>query len=209
MNDSLSEYDDLAWQAFRYVAGELDGPELDCFEMLLAEDQAAREAVAQAIELSQATAAALDHSPVRRAGSVNSLHSVSLNKDEDGRIGNSSYVNRLAWLAAALAACVLVAIGLGQWSKTPASSAAANSDALAVRWSEVRADQQALWMDDGDTAAAYSDWAENVDSSDQQQESIAVAPEWMLAAVRQQQATGDGDDMPQIERDGGEPPSLQ
>jgi hypothetical protein len=44
---------ELDWQAFRYVAGELDAAELATFEQLLAEDQSARDAVLRAVELTQ------------------------------------------------------------------------------------------------------------------------------------------------------------
>lgn len=48
----------LPWQAFCYLAGDLDPAEAAAFEARLADDQAAREAVAQAVELVQAIAAA-------------------------------------------------------------------------------------------------------------------------------------------------------
>lgn len=46
--------DELHWLAFRYVAGELSAAEEERFEQRLAKDQAAREAVEQAAELSNA-----------------------------------------------------------------------------------------------------------------------------------------------------------
>ncbi len=45
------ERDELAWLAFCYVANELDDAARTEFELRLAESQAAREAVAQAVEL--------------------------------------------------------------------------------------------------------------------------------------------------------------
>ena len=42
---------DLDWQAFLYVSGEMIDADLQAFEGRLAEDQSAREAVAQAVEL--------------------------------------------------------------------------------------------------------------------------------------------------------------
>jgi hypothetical protein len=51
-----SEQADLNWLAFCYVAGEASADEIEEFERRLAVDQAAREAVAQAVELCQAVA---------------------------------------------------------------------------------------------------------------------------------------------------------
>ncbi len=47
---------DLAWQAFRYVGGEMDGREADAFEHRLEHDPAACAAVAEAVELTGALA---------------------------------------------------------------------------------------------------------------------------------------------------------
>lgn len=57
--------DDLRWTAERYVWGELPDAEVERFESLLAESQAAREAVAEAVSLCEMTAAAVK-APVRR-----------------------------------------------------------------------------------------------------------------------------------------------
>ena len=52
MNEHLkNKQDELTWQAFQYVAGELSVTDADLFEERLADDQAAREAVAQAVAL--------------------------------------------------------------------------------------------------------------------------------------------------------------
>ena len=46
--------DELDWLAFRYIAGEMSAEEADVFEARLAVEQDAREAVASAVQLSQA-----------------------------------------------------------------------------------------------------------------------------------------------------------
>jgi hypothetical protein len=54
-----SDYDEeLEWLAFRYISNELPADEVELFEQRLAHDQAAREAVAQAVQLSLAVAGA-------------------------------------------------------------------------------------------------------------------------------------------------------
>ncbi|MFQ5731265.1 MAG: hypothetical protein ACE5KM_04840, partial [Planctomycetaceae bacterium] len=49
--------DDLEWTAFRYVANELSAEEAAAFEQRLADDQAAREAVARCVEMTHAVVA--------------------------------------------------------------------------------------------------------------------------------------------------------
>src|SRR5437016_14511109 len=49
---------DLDWLAFCCAAGELDADQTEQFEARLADDQAAREALARAVELTQIVAAA-------------------------------------------------------------------------------------------------------------------------------------------------------
>ena len=58
MNDSISAAESLDFLAFRYVVGELTAAETTAFEELLEADQAAREAVAAAVEITAAIHAA-------------------------------------------------------------------------------------------------------------------------------------------------------
>lgn len=65
--------DNLEWAAFRYVANELSAEEAAAFETQLADDQAAREAVARCVEMTHAIVAVAEaeHAPVlagRRRG---------------------------------------------------------------------------------------------------------------------------------------------
>ena len=83
---------ELLWLSFRYVSGELTGDDAQDFERRLDTDQEAREAVAEAVELIGAVAAqgpavvAIPRTPSLR--------------------------RRLVTAAVALAACLLVALGL-------------------------------------------------------------------------------------------------
>jgi hypothetical protein len=61
---NLTVSDELAWRAFCYFHGELAAEEADAFEARLANEQSAREALSQAVELSHAAAAALASSDV-------------------------------------------------------------------------------------------------------------------------------------------------
>jgi hypothetical protein len=86
MSNHIDMNDDLHWLAFRYVCGELSADEETAFECRLAEDQAAREAVAAAVELQQAIRVASEPSGRRLA------------------------VRRFVWGAAA--ASILLAVGV-------------------------------------------------------------------------------------------------
>ncbi|MBI1916768.1 MAG: hypothetical protein HYS12_18840 [Planctomycetes bacterium] len=56
MPDDKRTAADLALQAFLYASAELDDPEREVFERLLGQDQAAREALAQAVQLTLSAA---------------------------------------------------------------------------------------------------------------------------------------------------------
>ena len=70
------ETDDLDWLAFRYISNEMTGAEAESFEQRLADDQSAREAVARAVDLSQAVSAVpRDVLPIRsRTRRVRPIH---------------------------------------------------------------------------------------------------------------------------------------
>src|SRR5262245_10127855 len=53
-----NNHNDLDWLAFSYAAGELTPAEAEQFELRLADDQSAREALARAVELCQVVTAA-------------------------------------------------------------------------------------------------------------------------------------------------------
>jgi len=57
MASEVEHDSEILWQAFRYVAGEMGPDEAESFEHCLDQDQAAREAVARAVELTGAVAA--------------------------------------------------------------------------------------------------------------------------------------------------------
>ena len=166
----------LDWDAVRYIAGEMESDECADFERLLAESQPAREAVAEAVELTQAVKVSFETEPVVPASSP------------------SSYRVSSWWLGVAMgsAACLLVMLGLQQVTAPKPDVAdsgpadeSTNSNhqdhsALAARWSEVRLTNGDPWADlssEDQFADSLSDW-----DTDAEQDSQA-APEWMMAAV--------------------------
>ncbi len=67
LSDGNSEFDDeLDWLAFRYLYDELDDPQRARFEKLMAQHQAARDALVRAVGLSEIITAA----PLANAGDV-------------------------------------------------------------------------------------------------------------------------------------------
>jgi hypothetical protein len=165
----------LDWQAFCYAAGELNAPETEQFEALLADDQAAREALARAVELTQTIAAAESQcgdlvvpSSQRRA----------------------AWSTRLSWMAIGGLASVLLAMlwsgVIGPTYRTAERSLHAQSrQNLALAWYETRAEianvrEAGLWPmpaggNDTDDEAAADFRADN--------SSLDEAPSWMTAAV--------------------------
>jgi len=107
-NDNHGEDRDLAWLAFRYVAGELGAAQSAVFERRLGEDQVAREAVAEA---------------VRIAGTVTSASKA---------IRRVSRIKTRALLATSACFFLVASFFVSRRPSEPASEAA-----LAVAWSGI------------------------------------------------------------------------
>jgi len=155
---------DLDWQAFRYVAGEMSSDEAAVFERRLADDQSAREAVADAVELAQALAtlgpeAREDTRPVPKA-----------------RLGSGkrTWRRRAVWTVAGTAACValIVTSWLYRGGET-AQSTDLSLEQLALLWSQIGEELDPRELDE---------WAEDF-SDDPTDQDADVPPSWMLAAV--------------------------
>ena len=119
---------ELDWLAYCYVSGELTGDEQTTFENRLADDQAAREAVARAVELVQTVALAETHEVTRPLP-------VSTTR-------RTTWPRRLVWMSVgASAALVLVAVALN-WQAIAGRFASPPVDRseLAEVWSQTRDD---------------------------------------------------------------------
>lgn len=171
MNEHLkNEQDELTWQAFQYVAGELSVTDADLFEERLADDQAAREAVAQAVALFHTVCAVEAAEPVVAVREPNSRRALLVPA-----------------ITLALAAAILLGVSLNfqlfSRSSPDSKNVAIVTPALADAWSAVRADfasdehaSQAVpasaVLTDTELAIAEEDLALSTD-----------APSWMTAAV--------------------------
>jgi hypothetical protein len=155
---------DLDWLAFCYAAGELTADDAEQFEARLADDQAAREALARAVELTQTVAAAETQmgdlvTPARQ---------------------QYDWSRRISWMAVGGVASLLAALlwsavaGL-TWHKPNSGS----RSQLAMAWNQTRSDfaevrEAALWSAAGD----FED-----DGADLAADDVPEAPSWMTAAV--------------------------
>ncbi len=214
------EYDDLDWQAFRYISAEMPSDEVAQFEEQLSTDQRSRESVARAVELAEALAVATaDRSsgvdqwfaqPIRRAG--------------------LAWWARVGWIgvgAAATLACVLLFRTTGgtdqsnatarEQSGKPAGGPVVDDPQaveLALLWSHTR-DETSLTSDDmassglaiapfdaldESISAVRGDAAEVPDSTcgtdhlaESQTDPIEAAPTWLLAAVASELDSNDDD----------------
>ncbi len=108
---------DLRWTAFLYVAGELPTAKEAEFERRLDDDQAAREAVAEAVELAGA------------------LASVGPGAFEPARTRGPSARRALAWSAMAAAASLAVATA---WAIRSSRTSPPDASEVAIAWSGLR-----------------------------------------------------------------------
>jgi len=162
---------DREWLAFRYIAGELSGDETAAFEAELETSQGAREAVARAVELSQAVAIA-------------ESQQVELVEAAPKHSSRKSWIYGIGWIVTgAVAASVAGAV----WWNLPGSQLV-NSN-IAENWAAVRA------IDPPSPAVeAPAELGPALDAAD-------VAPSWMTAGVislsgGKVEDDGDGDGKP-------------
>lgn len=113
MLDDKRTVADLALQAFLYASAELDDPEREVFERLLGQDQAAREALAQAVQLSLSAAGPAPRpDPAYRQCVRDRLRPSWWRK----LLGRRTYRGHpLLWAGLGAAAAVLLALTAGPW----------------------------------------------------------------------------------------------
>lgn len=147
---------DLFWQAYRYVAREMSRAEQEQFEEQLGQDQSAREAVANVVQLSAA---------------VQSLPASTFRMRSRG----AAVFQRIGWMSLGVAASALVMLGWHELSwKGERKVAQAESDPdpqVALAWSP--ADQDAVQEED----------AEALTSSDLELAGDFSTPPWMTAVL--------------------------
>lgn len=169
--------DNLSWQAFRYVANELDAAETSEFELLLATDQAAREAVANAVGETARIRQALDREAVATATSQRSSWNRKTARVTTVAIGSC--------LALFLALCLVrssVPVPGRVADLAIANELTLSRAQLAYAWAEARNGSIEL------QAKVDAELSNTLDSVltgpiDSESEQSLVAPSWMLAAL--------------------------
>lgn len=169
---------DLDWLAFRYISGEMTAEEADAFECRLADDQGAREAVAQAVALTAAVSLAAPSTrevlPLRRRRLV------------------STWV-----IVAASAACLaLLAWPLfrsdAQRRLTPAvAESDARSPEIALTWSDLRQSGEAGASASADGLAFLDEDAAETDTIASNDINVVddAVPHWLLEAASLREST--------------------
>jgi anti-sigma factor RsiW len=166
--------DDLDWTAFCYAAGELDAAAAEQFEARLADEQPAREALARAIELTQAVSAA-------ESQPATCVVTPAVRQ-------RSKWTTRLSWMAVGGLASLLLAVlwsgALSPDRPQPTASRPAVAPGLADAWTQTRA-EIASAKEAGDwpafpAAASYGD-EESLSPDDDLV--LEETPSWMTAAV--------------------------
>ncbi len=179
--------DDLDWQAFCYAAGELSPTAMAGFEQRLGSDQAAREALARAIELTQAIASAESLASVVRPPATADA--------SPNRRRGPSRVQYLSWGAMGTAALVTAFVlwtgsGKDPHPKTAEKLGRADRE-LAVAWSRTRselaiASDADFWFPAHlNSGESHSPDAANDEARDDLLDDSLVGPtpDWLMAAV--------------------------
>ncbi len=155
---------ELQWDALRFVLDEMSEDEQSAFELLLAEDQAAREAVADAVRQTRLVCLAEDSTVTKPTATV---------------LARSQPWMKVAATLAAVSAVALVCVVFARLNSSPTSPTATDdseSPALAVVWSE-----RAL-SDDNEAAdedSSLAEWPQDVE--------LPGEESWILTAVFEMQ----------------------
>jgi hypothetical protein len=145
---------DRDWLAFRYIAGELNSEESAAFEAELETSQVAREAVARAVDLSQAIALAETQEVQRVVCGT-------------GSTSRKSWIYGIGWGAAGVVAASVA--GAVWWNLQGQQAGESN---LAEAWSNVREAESASLPEKLAEPRSIVDVAEP-----------EIAPSWMTAGV--------------------------
>lgn len=183
-----SDLNHVDWLAFRYVSEEMTAEEATQWELRLADDQTAREAVASAVELLQAVRELPQESwPSPLVAPISSGSS-----DSSTHLPHRPRMSRTWKLGLSAAAAAAMVIGVCAVSQllppggSPALQPLEVDDELATVWSLTRASSAVESVEDTstDVTTAMDEWPASPDvdviASDRPMPST---PSWMLAGM--------------------------
>lgn len=177
---------DLEWLAFRYAAGELQAAELDQFEQLLATDERACMAVAQAVMLGRAVMQIEQHSDKPGHNECGQVERSQVERSITIALpAKARSTRRSAIAAACCAAGVALAAGWPSFTTPASKQSVETASTVAALWVHGADDEQA-------SEAILPASPEPVDLEDED-----AVPGWLLAAVTEQQNAEDGEEMMQ------------
>lgn len=170
-----TDNNNLDWLAFSYAAGELNPREAEQFELRLADDQTAREALARAVELCQVVSAA----------EIQSGNWVTCALKTRAEKTHTSWNYRLSWMAVgSLASLLLAMLWTGVVGPTwhTAQIHSFSKQNLAFAWTEAK-QEFATVRDAGYWPVGFADANDDNAAAVLFDDSTDDAPSWMTAAV--------------------------
>ncbi len=176
MNNVSQEFDDLDWQAFRYIANEMTEAERAAFEERLGQDQRACEVVARMVELANGvvcTAAVVAISAAPDSASRVSREVIAPHISPRLNTWSRPRWQRAAAWVTAVAASLVAAILLYQ----PFNSST-DPSTLAQLWARVRSGSETLSPPDTELLAGFDDAF--MATEDETELSV---PAWVIEAV--------------------------
>lgn len=192
----------LEWLAFQYVAGELPAVEAEDFEAQLAVDQAAREAVAEAVAIAECVAL---NPPAAVPLSSDSLPLVVRMPRDERPVPAARSDRRVrlwpaAWIGVSIASCLAIVLAVVVPTRTGPIRTQPETDGPTVATTSRLGTQAAeialIWAADreaeGDTDAETDD----VEAGEQNEVGNASddVPQWLLAAVSARDLVREGMD---------------
>lgn len=182
-----NQHDDLNWLAFRYIADEMSDDERSRFDARLADDLAAQQAVAQAVELTQAIALS------------EALEKPALSREPVATTSQSqTWLRRAVWMAAGASACLALVVAFqAQFFPRGNDVPSADSQELAIAWgetladwsTEVSANEAVIEEEEASLTQAITELV-----TQNEEEEDLETPSWMLIAVGAPTAEEEEDD---------------
>jgi anti-sigma-K factor RskA len=192
-HDRSRSHAELDWLAFAYVAGELTADEAADFELRLADDQRAREAVAAAIEIEEAVL--LTEHAMRDSAQTEERH---LLRQTRSLPKNVAWLQQAGWVVVGVAAALVLMAMVesvrvernGDATVVGKASNSTQASALAVQWTELRErtadvlDEPSVGMLRADNGTPMS-WPELAGGESPEE---LYSPDWLLAALAEGEA---------------------
>ena len=180
MANSDQTPEQLDWLAFRFVSGEMNRQQEASFCRRMADEQVVREAVAEAVQLTQAIAFAEQLEPI--------ADQVVLSPVSSAHVQRSSWMRLKGWIAVGGVCCLALVIlfqyfsTMGEhWGSRSLIDGNGVEEMLAITWSEIRSE---IFSEIGSEEVAFEDHSPDIQLFQLLLEEDAIStPTWMLAAV--------------------------